>query len=150
MTKRNLLMLLFLCLALPIMAQQQGPKPGRQFSPQKFEADMRAFITKEANFTAAEATTFFQLFNEMHERKRAAFDEMRKMQKNKPAADKACAENIRKRDKLDIELKQIEQRYHNKMLNVLPAGKVYDAINAEDRFHRQALKRATHRPDGGR
>jgi len=150
MTKRNVFTLLFLCLSLPILAQRPGQKPERQFSPQKFEADMRAFITKEANFSSAEATTFFKIFNEMHDQKRAAFDEMRKMSSKKPGTDKACAESIRKRDKLDIQLKQIEQRYHNKMLNVLPAGKVYDAINAEDRFHRQALKRATRQPNGGR
>ena len=36
----------------------------------------------------------------------------------------------------------IQQEYHLKFMNVLPANKVLRVIKAECRFHRQALKRA--------
>ena len=44
-------------------------------------------------------------------------------------------------DKMDIELKRIQQQYHNKFLDILPACKVMKAIKAEDKFHRNMLKR---------
>ena len=41
-------------------------------------------------------------------------------------------------------MKQIQIEYHKKMLEVLPASKVYDAIKAVDKFHRRQLKRWAH------
>ena len=58
----------------------------------------------------------------------------------KPANEEGCAAAIRERDKLEIELKQLEQCYHKKMIQVIPASKVYDCINAENRFHRKKMK----------
>jgi len=65
---------------------------------------------------------------------------MRDGGKEKPATEEGCAAAIRERDKLDIELKQLEQSYHKKMMQVLPASKVYDAIRAESQFHRRMMK----------
>jgi len=41
---------------------------------------------------------------------------------------------------MELELKSIQQVYHNKFLNVLSASKVYDVIKAQDRFHRRMFK----------
>ena len=51
-----------------------------------------------------------------------------------------CKKCVQKRDVYELELKNIQQTYHNKFFCVLPASKVYDVIKAEDRFHRRAFK----------
>lgn len=48
----------------------------------------------------------------------------------------------KKRDEYEIEIKEIQRTYHEKFMQILPAQKVYDILNAEDRFHRQMFKMA--------
>lgn len=127
---------IFVCLMVGMTAMAQDGK----FSPEKFEADLECFIKKEAKFTEAEASKFFPLFREMHQKQRNISQRMRKIGKEKPANEEGCAAAIHERDKMDIELKQLEQCYHKKMIQVVPASKVYDAIKAELRFHRQMMK----------
>lgn len=140
--KKSLLILVCLMLALTGMAQEQ------KFSPEKFEADMEAFITKEAKFSESEAAKFFPLFREMHQKQRGLYTKMRNYGKEKPATDDACAAAIRERDKLNIEKIQLEQTYHKKMMQVVSPSKVYDAIRAENKFHRQMMK-GWQRTNGG-
>jgi hypothetical protein len=140
--KKSFLILACLMLAMTGMAQEQ------KFSPEKFEADMEAFITKEAKFNENEAAKFFPLFKEMHQKQRGLYTKMRNYGKEKPATDDACAAAIRERDKLNMELRQLEQTYHKKMMQVVPPSKVYDAIRAENKFHRQMMK-GWQRPKGG-
>ena len=141
--KKSFLILACLMLAMTGMAQEQ------KFSPEKFEADMEAFITKEAKFNENEAAKFFPLFKEMHQKQRGLYTKMRNYGKEKPATDDACAAAIRERDKLNMELRQLEQTYHKKMMKVVPASKVFDAIRAENDFHRNMMKGFQHgRPNG--
>jgi hypothetical protein len=140
--KKSFLILACLMLAMTGMAQEQ------KFSPEKFEADMEAFITKEAKFNENEAAKFFPLFKEMHQKQRGLYTKMRNYGKEKPATDDACAAAIRERDKLNMELRQLEQTYHKKMMQVVSPSKVYDAIRAENKFHRQMMK-GWQRPKGG-
>lgn len=128
--------LFLVCLLVVMTAMAQDKK----FSPEKFDAELETFIKKEAKLTEAEASKFFPLLREMHQKQRGIFKRMRAIGKEKPANEEGYAEAIRNRDKLDIELKQLEQCYHKKMIQVIPASKVYDAIKAEDRFHRQMMK----------
>ena len=76
----------------------------------------------------------------MHKKQRCLYNKKRDLGKEKPANEEGCAAAIRERDKLEIELKQLEQCYHKKMIQVIPASKVYDCINAENRFHRKMMK----------
>lgn len=128
--------LFFACLLVTVMTMAQDKK----FSPEKFEADLECFIKKEAKLTDSESAKFFPLLREMHQKQRNVSQKMRNIGKEKPANEEAYAAAIRERDKLDIELKQLEQCYHKKMVQVIPASKVYDAIKAELRFHRQMMK----------
>jgi hypothetical protein len=132
--RKFVLLSFFLMLTMVCSAQE------RKFSPEKFEADLAAFITKEAKFTEDEAAKYFPLLREMHQKQRGLYKKARNFGKEKPATEEACANAIRERDKLEIEQRQIEQSYHKKMLQVLPASKLYDAIKAERRFHRQMMK----------
>lgn len=113
---------------------------GKKFSPEKFDAEMTAYITKEVRLTDEEAAKFFPLLREMHKKQRCLYKKMRDVGKEKPTTEEGCAAAIRERDKWDIELKQLEQCYHKKMMQVLPASKVYDAIRAESQFHRRMMK----------
>jgi hypothetical protein len=52
---------------------------------------------------------------------------------------------------MELELKNIQQTYHNKFLRVLPASKAYKAILAEERFNRRMFRNwGMGRPKGPR
>ena len=133
--KRYAVFFLLLMATLTIQSQEQ-PK----FSPEKFEADLEAFITREAKLTEHEAAKFFPLNREMHQKQRAIYARIGKLYTGIGNDDKACAKAIRESDRLNVELRQVEQQYHEKMMRVIPASKLSAAIAAENRFHRQMMR----------
>lgn len=137
--RRIFLVILVLCASVS-MSAQDGTR--QKFSPEKFRAELEQFITKDACLTPTEASKFFPLYDEMNKKQRVIFDRMRQLGKNKPADDAGCRDVIKKRDQLDIELKKIQQTYHEKFLTVLSAGKLFDVIRAEEKFHRRMLKKS--------
>lgn len=137
-TRRYAILLFALLLNLQVaMSQDNGKK---KFSPEKFEAELEAYITQEAEFTQQESARFFTLFREMHQKQRTLYGRITHHNKQH-YDDEAAAENaLRECDKLNIELKQTEKKYHERMLSELPATKVFKAIKAEGRFHRRMMK----------
>ena len=133
--KRLIISSVIILLSLTASAQHDT-----KFSPEKFEAEMEAYISKEAGLTKQEAAKLFPVFREMHARQRVIYEKMRKQTKDKPADESACKAAIKDYDQMNIELKQLEQSYHKKMMQAVPASKVYDVIKAERRFHRQMMK----------
>jgi hypothetical protein len=129
--------ILILQLLMTVSVSAQGH---RKFSPEKFDADMEQYVTREASLTPQEAEKFFPLFREMHQKQRAVYRKIRHATKNMPADDKACAATLKECDKLNIELREIEQTYHQKMMKAISAQKVYKSIMAEAKFHRQMMK----------
>ena len=132
--RRAVLMLIAVIGSMTSMAQDQ------KFDPAKFDAEQQQFITREAKLTEKEAAQFFPLFREMQAKQRAIYERQRRLGFNKPADEKGCEQSIREHDKIDLELKQIQQTYHIKFMKVLPASKVYDVLRAEDRFFRMKLR----------
>ena len=131
------------CLLVTMMAfAQEGPM---KFSPEKFKADLQEFIVKEAKLTPQEAAKFLPLFGEMHDKQRAIYARQRELRKTRPTDEAAYKDAIKKADQMDLELKTLQQTYHNKFLNVLPASKVFEVIRAEDLFHREMWKKWNHR-----
>ena len=128
---------LSLLLMMTIMVNAQDHK---RFSPEKFEADLRCFITKEASLTPQEADKLFPVFREMREKQREIYEKMRKLGMNKASDDEACKQFIIEYDKLNLELGQLDVTYHKKMIRMIPASKVYEVMKAEKRFHRQMMK----------
>ena len=118
----------------------QGGQPPK-FSPEKFDAELQQFITQEAHLTQQEAAKFYPVYKEMQNKQRALFGRAQKLSMVKPQDEKACAQAIQERDNIDVELKKVQQTYHNKFMNIVPPSKVYDVIKAEDRFHRRMLKK---------
>lgn len=132
--KRIVTISLVLIMTLMVNAQD------KRFSPEKFEADLKAYITKEASLTTKEADKVYPVFCELREKQRVIYDKMRKFGMNKPVGDEACKQAIIEYDKLNLELRQLDVDYHKKMIKLVSASKVYEIMQAENRFHRQMMK----------
>lgn len=122
----------------------------KKFSPEKFDAEMEEYITQKANLDQLEAAKLFPLFKEMHKKQRAIYNRMRSLGHAKPADEDGCTEAIKEIDKCNLELKQLEQNYHQKMLQVVPASKLYDVIKAETHFYRKKMKGMQNRHANGK
>ena len=129
--------------------QQPNGHQQQRFSPEKYQADLEQYITKEACLTPQEAAAFFPLFREMQKKQRALYNKMREDVRIKPTDEAACKKMIQKRDQVELELKSIQQTYHNKFFSVMPASKVFDVIKAEDNYHRGLLRNMGRGPMGG-
>ena len=143
---KQTVIILILQLFMVVSVSAQGGQ--QKFSPEKFDADMEKFVTEQAKLTQQEADKFFPLFREMHQKQRAVYHKIRQATKQQPADDKACETTLKECDKLNIELRQIEQSYHQKMMKAVPAKKVYDAIMAENNFHRRMMRGGFQAPNG--
>lgn len=142
--KRLISTLFTMLFALGINAQQ--PQQGERFSPEKFEADLKSFITQEASLTPQEAAVFFPVYKEMRQKQRQLIDRQLQLGKDNPTDEKECMKTIRERDELDLDMKRLQLTYHERFLEVLPASKVYKVIRAEDRFHRRMMRNWGQRP----
>ncbi len=149
--KRLLLTMMILSGAITISAQKDKPQDER-FSPEKFEAELHAFIVKEAHLNQQEEALFFPIYREMQQKQRAIFDQQRNLGRQKPSDEEACMKAIKERDEKEIELKRIQQQYHKRFLELMPATKVWDILKAEERFHRRAMQNwgQKHNPNGKR
>jgi len=137
---KRLLSILFLSM-LVLAAQAQHKQNKCQFSPEWFHAKLEQFITKTAGLTPTEASKFFPLYDEMLKKQRSLHNELRSYKRIKPVSDSECKRYIEQMDKLEEEIKHIQRRYHTKFMQILPASKVYDILDAEDKFYKQAFKR---------
>jgi hypothetical protein len=143
--KRLCLIILGFALALSLSAQRDDSHQ-HKFSPEKFDAELHAYIVKEARLSQQEAARFFPVYKEMQQKQRALMWKQRKLGMTKPTDEQGCLKAIQERDEIELEQKRILQCYHNKFLEVLSASKVYDVIKAEDRFHRHKLRQWSHGP----
>lgn len=139
MKKLFALILMLLCVGMTF-AQQDGH---RRFDPQKFQADMEQFITQEAALSPQEAEAFFPVFREMCKKQRVLFDQQRRLRHIKPADESGCREAVVKLDDLELQIRETQRHYHQIFLKILPASKVYDILKAEERYHRQVLRKAS-------
>ncbi len=137
---RKYVIILLWLVALGTSAQE------KKFDPEKFDAEKEAYITKKANLSQQEASKLFPLFKEMQKKQRCVYKRMRSLGNSKPTDEAGCAETIKVRDKCNLELKQLEQCYHQKMLQVVSASKLYDVIKAETHFYRKMMKGWQHSP----
>lgn len=142
MQHRFLALLAMLMISLVSLASQpQGRKHHDGFNPKRFQTELEQFITTNACLTPREAAKFFPVYRQMGKKMRMIFDEMRRFRRVNPNDNEACAEAIRRKDELDIQLKQLQQEYHSRFMTILPPNKVFSVIKAEERFHRQAFRR---------
>ena len=107
----------------------------------RIKAESHSFITKEAGLSAQEAARFFPVFDEMKGKQRGYFNKLRAVYNASPSSEREASKMIQQADAYEIQLKQIEQRYHKEMLKVLPATKLLRVLEAERRFHRQMFRK---------
>lgn len=131
---------LLLALSMNAQGQPQGQQSPQRFSPEVFQAQFEEYITREAHLTPQEATAFFPIYREMQEKQRAIFDRQRNLARVKPADEQGCLKVIKERDEIDLELKRIQQAYHLRFLEQLSASRVYDILQAEERFYRHMMR----------
>ncbi len=123
--------------SLTIQAQHSDK---RNYTPERFRADMEQYITRKAGLSPKDASRFFPLYSEMLDKQRSLREKIKNLKRIKPKSASECKKNIQKIDEMEIEIKKIQKSYHEKFIQILSADKVYDIIKAEDRFHRQAVK----------
>lgn len=116
---------------------QQGPQ---RFDPEKYQRDLEAYITKNAQLTEQEAQIFFPLFREMQQKMRTIYFNNKKHNKAAFTDNKIALEAIVNHDAQEIKIKKLQQEYHNRFLKVLPATKVLKCIYAEDSFNKQMMR----------
>lgn len=132
------LVLLLIVFAGSCLAQPGG---SRKFSPKEFRTNLERFITKHAGFTSEESQAFYPLYHEMKDRQRDVQHSIFKLKEGlKPnASEEDYAKAIQNITSLNRKKSQIEETYYKKMCQAVPASKVYQAMLAEDKFHRQML-----------
>ncbi len=120
---RHLILIIVSVLVMTMMGltchaeNSQGQRP--PFDPKRFEAELEQYITTHASLTPQEASKFFPVYRQMMKKMRSCFDEMRRHHLVNPADEKGCAEAIRRQDELDIEMKLVQQEYHNRIYDHL-------------------------------
>lgn len=138
--KRSIIMLFYsIVLVCTAAAQHQRGK----FNPEEFKAKLESFITGEAGFTSAEAQAFYPIYHEMKGKQRQIqrnIFQMKKEAREGNACDKDYSATIIKIKELGVEMAQIEAGYYKKLCGVVSPQKVYKAMCAEDKFHRQMLE----------
>lgn len=133
--KKIILLLGIMLFAIQVSAQD---KP--RFNPERFEADLEQYITTHAGLSPAEASAFFPVYKQMQKSIRMLFFQARRCRHIDTRDNQQCLEAIKKRDSLDVQIKKVQQQYHMKFCKILPAGKVFSIIRAEEEFHRQAFR----------
>ena len=104
--------------------QFMAQPPKGQFSPQDFVKHLESFIVREACLTPAEATAFFPIFHELHDKQRGINWQIRELKKRSLPAhstDKDYYNLIKEINKLKIESAELEDVYYKKMCKAVPA-----------------------------
>lgn len=135
MILRKFITIMIVFIATSAMAMQT-PK----FDEESYIAEQHKYILKEVRMSQDEAKKFFALYDEMRAKYRVIFNKMRKDRKKNPSTDSECRSIITQRDKDNLELSRIAHIYHQRMLKVLPAKLVLDALVAADKFDKNKFK----------
>lgn len=141
---------LLMMLASAIVVQAQAKHGGNRLSKEQFMAELEKFIAAEADLTPQECNKLFPVMREMYSKQRVYFDKMKNQYKKFPQTEAECREAVKMRDKIDLDIKKLQQTYHNKMLDVVSPRKVMKVILAEDRFHRSMLKKWSRKDNKGK
>lgn len=111
----------------------------------EFDSQKIAFFTQELDLSPVEATKFWPLYNEMRKKIREVESSMRKkVLEIKDAKD--VKEDVYKQAVMEMlnreqKMQDIKREYFVKMLEVIPASKLWKLDEAERKFHRQLFAR---------
>ena len=131
-------------------AQQRTDANNRRAEFENFKARREAYITKEVNLTAEEATVFWPICNELMEKKyelnrnnrrdmRAIYTAIRNGEK---VSDADYNQIITINAEIKIKEAELDKEYLIRLRKVLPAEKVFKYQRAEQRFAREMINTA--------
>ena len=121
--KNIILIVLLLWSGVGVWAQDKLTDEKRK----EFDAQKVAFFTQELDLSPAEAAVFWPLYNEMQKKNREIEADMRK----------SFHEAIGKMLGYEARLHEVKKEYYQKMIQVVPASKIWKLSDAERKFHRQ-------------
>ncbi len=130
--KRTQIIIIAFVSAISLLAQNK-------FNPEKFKAELHQYIVTSANLTEKESTKLLPIYDEMISKQRTLHKQLRKLQSSTPQNNKSAKNTILEIDDLHMQIKQIEKKYHIKMLEVISAVKLNEVLKAERRFHKQSF-----------
>lgn len=139
--KRIALMALIALFTISYAAAQnnEGGKP--RFDPKEFQQRMETELTRQAGLSAEEAKVFFPIYKEMKEKLRGIGQQIHELKKKCQKQDEtACTTTIAKIKQLQVESAQTEQAYYRRLVETVPATKVFAVMKAEDDFHRRMVQ----------
>ena len=138
--KKTLIIFSLLIFSITLMAQ---PQQRGKFNPEEYKAKLESYVTGEAGFTQSEAQAFYPIFFEMKGKQRGIQRKIFQLKQNAATANKSdndYSSTIQKIKDLGVESAQLEVSYYKKMCQAVSPQKVYKAMCAEDKFHRQMLE----------
>lgn len=143
--KKLLVILLVLVQGVGFAQEKLSEEKRKEFETQKI-----AFFTQELDLSPEEAVKFWPLYNEMRKKMRESEGEMRKKAREVREA-KGASEAVYKQAILDMlayeqKVQGIKKEYYQKMLEVIPASKLWKLDEAERKFHRQLFERLKREP----
>lgn len=151
MMKKNIFAIALLCMLFSSIAMYGQEKKPR-FSPEKYKAHMEKFIGEKAGFTTEEAQKFFPIYHKLRSEQRTINKEITQLKrrcKEEVKDENAYQKILDKIGELKIKSAQLDNEYYKLMYKAISAEKVFKALNAEDRFHRNMV-RTFNRPNGPR
>ena len=135
MLKRNIIIAICLLLCAFNGVSQ------KRFDPERFKAKLHKYIIEQTELSNQEQIAFFPIYDQMLDKQRGIFLQLRALRHVKLTSDQQAKALIAKADKLEIELKMIEQKYHKQLLRVISARKLCYILKAERHFHRAMLRK---------
>lgn len=147
--KRMVITALMALFAIGLWAQAPGQGKPR-FDPKEFQQRMEAELTRQAGLTPEEARAFFPIYKEMKEKQRNIGVQIHRLKKECQADEAAYAATIAKIKQLQVESAQLEQNYYKRLVEAVPASKVFKVMKAEDDFHRRMVQGGQRKHQGNR
>ncbi|MCM1109484.1 MAG: hypothetical protein NC388_10645 [Clostridium sp.] len=139
--KRFAWLILWIAISLNTLQAQTNKK---QFSPEEFKQKLENYITKNAGLTEEEAKAFFPIYSEMKQKQGELMKQIRQLKKNarkEETKDSEYSSIVSQINKLKIESAEVEAKYYLKICKSVSPKKVFEAMRAEDKFHRESLRR---------
>lgn len=138
--KRLTILALMALFTMSLMAQQNSEQGKPRFDPKEFQQRMEEALTRQAELTPDEAKAFFPIYKEMKEKQRGIGVQIHQLKTQCKPDEAAYTAAITKIKQLLVESAQLEQSYYRRLLEVVPASKVFKVMKAEDDFHRRMVQ----------
>lgn len=138
--KKILVILLMMIHCVGFAQEKLSEEKRKEFDSQKI-----AFFTQKLDLSPVEATKFWPLYNEMRKKTREIESSMRKkaleIKEAKDVKDEAYKQAVMEILNREQKMQDIKKEYFVKMLDVIPASKLWKLDEAERKFHRQLFAR---------